>query len=121
MSRLIILGAVAFQLALLMPTVNARRTYRVQEQIEATSAFVAHPSAATKAAIDREVAFYKDHERWRRGRIVGACLFADIAAIYFFWNLGTRGTTGQHGAAPNGGPTEPLANSGACGGPPSVS
>jgi|SRR5208337_2754990 len=94
--------------------------YRNAERMEALRAWLLHPSATTEAANKRENEMLYTHLA-RRGLVeLAALALLDGVGLFYFWNYGKR-TLAQLGAAPNGGPAMRLGDSGAGGGPPSVS
>jgi hypothetical protein len=94
LNRLAISTAVLLQLIwfsrifdTLPPELDWFGTYRLQERIAAQRAYFENPSAATQAPMVHEINRYREHQRTVRLRLASIWLLADLAAIYFFWNV----------------------------------
>jgi hypothetical protein len=91
--RLLIIIFVAVPLFAFMLIPAGQPRYRLKERVEAMQAYTLNKSASTKAALDDEFAKLHQHEKTQGIILVPALLLVDAAAIYFFWNYGTRKTT----------------------------
>jgi hypothetical protein len=99
----------------------AQERYHRERQLTAFEAWSLSPTPATEAAWLREKNRDWVFEKRLCWTLFGMLLALDAGLVYFFWNYGGRKRHGLTCAAPNGGPATQLGNSGASGGPPSVS
>lgn len=88
---IIIFALVTFFGLLLIPAGQPR--YRLKERMQAMQAYNLNPSAATKAALDDELAQVHHYEATQSAILFPSVLLIDAAVFYFFWNYGKRKTT----------------------------
>ena len=95
--------------------------YRRSERFSTLVAKSQHPSPEAEAAFNREVDLLHAHIARREHATFALLLILNAGVIYWLWCYGNPKNEGQPAASPNGGPAERFGNSGAIGGPPSVS
>jgi hypothetical protein len=67
-------------------------SYRAHERNEAFTAYERNPSPATKEVLSEELEQLNHYRAVRLFKIVGVLLVIDFAAVYLFWNCGTKKT-----------------------------